>query len=723
MSQGKLGLTDSSDQVDFEIQEDELSQIIRESGLEMLNESAPTESSKSSKSVESITKLSESLNKKVSLRFRLAETSKVTKKTKANSLTGVKPNLSTTHLVDKFNVLKQENEKNRVKAKWFGKSNFEKDITIPLSCFLDKCTTNIRDKVSLPPTVFKEDFLPLHQKITQEINEQKEKERSAKPKEAEPHRLKKECAENLLEVLTEGFRLWRNLDEEISKNMVASLEASGHLDYIRSLGTDPNKFIQEKENLNKFLSAIEPKRIGALFKAVIDPKKGIESPDLAVTIMDRLGIYNPSEILEYLKPHPKVLTEVILGSFKAVLEKQELKTFLRDNPPAIKSVGFLLHDGPLKNFHVDTMKSLNGDVLELAKFKIDPKKPIDKNTQEAYSKFLNKVADKITANSLPNTLLSCCKEIYSTYLKLSNDQRAAADNMVTFLVLRVYTPMVCVDFPKLFAELEKQAIAKKQDATELKNQKEAFDSHYVLLAKVLQNAGNSTEIKEQNLIVLNPLIRSLTQRFVGIANDILIRIQNEDLEELEELQDDEELEEIKDEDPLFEIVERDGREFVIGAITSSNPLLWIDLDEFGKRFCISTAKPKVQGNWGEGNQFCALMALKWLDKRPQTLKLGELGQEEQVIMASRLVDSTMEAQVNLAKVQLKSVSTKTLGQSDLPRKGALIWMGNDRHVMAAEILGNGKAKFYDPDVGTTETIAIEELKVRTSNCNTFVASA
>jgi hypothetical protein len=364
---------------------------------------------------------------------------------------------------------------------------------------------------------------------------------------------------------------------------------------------------------------------------------------------------------------------------------------------------------------------VKGDVLELASFKkIDPKEAIDEETQKAYSRFLNKLVDKIKANDLPKMVLEYCKEIYTAYFKLSNDQQAATDKMVNFLILRIYSPMVVVDFPKVLAQLEQQAIANKQDTTELKNQKEAFKVHGTLVSKLLQNSANKTIPNDRNLHVFIPLIESITQRFVQLADQILIRIQSE---ELQELPDDEELQEIEDDEPLFEIVEHDGKEFVIGAITNSNPKLWEDHVDFTQRFCISTDKPTIQGAWDDGNRFCSLMALQWLDKRPQTLKFGELSQDAQIEMANKLVGLDMNAQVSLAKSQLGASSSTTLAETVYSRTGALIWMGTDKHVMAAEILGNGTAKFYDPDIGTTVTIAISELKQRASECNIFVVSA
>jgi hypothetical protein len=327
-----------------------------------------------------------------------------------------------------------------------------------------------------------------------------------------------------------------------------------------------------------------------------------------------------------------------------------------------------------------------------------------------YKAVLAKLDIKLVSSELLDYMRCIAERIFEFR---PNDVALVKERLADFIALRIVNPML-IDVAG--------AIGKKNKLTP--EAKQSLQTHGATLGKVIQKAGTKARL-EPNQKPFEAEYNQFVERLEKIANHMFNRLYPEgtpvqDLEELEEIPD--ELQEIEDDDPLFEIVQHNGKEFVIGAITSSNPFLWIDHDAFGERFCISTAKPTVQGKWDQGNQFCALMALQWLEKRPQTLKLGDLGQEDQVEMASRLVDSTMEAQVNLAKAQLKSASTKTLSPSVFSREGALIWMGNDRHAMAAEILGNGMAKFYDPDIGTTQTIATEELKLRTESCNTFVAS-
>ena len=156
---------------------------------------------------------------------------------------------------------------------------------------------------------------------------------------------------------------------------------------------------------------------------------------------------------------------------------------------------------------------------------------------------------------------------------------------------------------------------------------------------------------------------------------------------------------------------------VVGAITSTNPHLWLNIttmDQTAPGYQIATVTPGV--DWMSVNQFCSLLALRWLQARAQTIppspySLSIFPNAEKITMAQQLINyASMDAQVTFAIEELGGVR-KTLDQVIIGVEsgkgtyaiGTRIWAGSDMHVMAIYLSKATEYILYDPDTGAATT--------------------
>lgn len=151
----------------------------------------------------------------------------------------------------------------------------------------------------------------------------------------------------------------------------------------------------------------------------------------------------------------------------------------------------------------------------------------------------------------------------------------------------------------------------------------------------------------------------------------------------------------------------------VGAITSPNPFLWMNITTPGRSvtsYRIATEAPGE--NWMSVNQFCSLLALRWLQEKTHGVSSSPYGlnnflDTEKITMAQQLINcADIDAQVTFA-VQELGGSRKTLDQAATGVEdgtyaiGTRIWAGNDHHVMAIYLESATTYALYSPDTGIT----------------------
>jgi hypothetical protein len=151
----------------------------------------------------------------------------------------------------------------------------------------------------------------------------------------------------------------------------------------------------------------------------------------------------------------------------------------------------------------------------------------------------------------------------------------------------------------------------------------------------------------------------------------------------------------------------------VGAITSPNPSLWmnmITLERPVTNYRIATETPGE--SWMCVNQFCSLLALRWLQEKTHGISSSPYGlsnflDTEKITMAQQLINcADLDAQVTFA-IQELGGSRKTLDQvatgveEGAYAVGTRIWAGNDHHVIAIYLESATTYMLYDPDTGIT----------------------
>ena len=153
--------------------------------------------------------------------------------------------------------------------------------------------------------------------------------------------------------------------------------------------------------------------------------------------------------------------------------------------------------------------------------------------------------------------------------------------------------------------------------------------------------------------------------------------------------------------------------FEIGTINTPNPWLWVNTTNLTD-YQVSSASPGE--TWVPVNQFCSILAVRWLQNPATTFGFRDLSGQQQLEDASTLQGfDSLQSQTAWAVTQLggEEVDTQQL-LTDLPNlnPGTQIWLGNNVHTTAALIRAKGKVKtaeFYNPDTGDTDSYLIDEL--------------
>ena len=178
-----------------------------------------------------------------------------------------------------------------------------------------------------------------------------------------------------------------------------------------------------------------------------------------------------------------------------------------------------------------------------------------------------------------------------------------------------------------------------------------------------------------------------------------------------------------------------GPTVLVGAISTTNPHLFANLNKFGEEFQIATNQPA--GDWTPVNQFCSLLSIKWLLAGAPAGPYGisKFSKDQQIAMAKTLIayneGDGMLAQEAYAVAQLtgvkKTLSEATAGVKDATKykAGTLIWAGNQAHVIAVHIKDDTHFVLYDSNNGTTTTHARADFGTQMSHrhCTAFVVHA
>jgi hypothetical protein len=155
----------------------------------------------------------------------------------------------------------------------------------------------------------------------------------------------------------------------------------------------------------------------------------------------------------------------------------------------------------------------------------------------------------------------------------------------------------------------------------------------------------------------------------------------------------------------------------VGVITSTNPHLWLNIttmDQAAPSYQIATATPGV--DWMSVNQFCSLLALRWLQARthatpPSPYSLSIFPNAEKLTMAQQLINyAHMDAQVTFAIEELggtRRTREQAIAGVESDRGtyaiGTKIWAGSDIHVIAIYLSSSTEYILYDPDNGVATT--------------------
>ncbi|WP_315766953.1 MULTISPECIES: hypothetical protein [unclassified Bradyrhizobium] len=147
----------------------------------------------------------------------------------------------------------------------------------------------------------------------------------------------------------------------------------------------------------------------------------------------------------------------------------------------------------------------------------------------------------------------------------------------------------------------------------------------------------------------------------------------------------------------------------IGKVTTPNPALWLDTSSLDKpivKYEVATDKPGGSGQWTMVNQFCSILAVRFLQKSPMPKKFGFTELANQVGEAQRLLGfKSLDDQLNWANGQLDGVIIKE-DLADFYREapvGSRFWLGNDAHVWAV-VKGSSNFWLYDPDNGQPDQV-------------------
>lgn len=175
----------------------------------------------------------------------------------------------------------------------------------------------------------------------------------------------------------------------------------------------------------------------------------------------------------------------------------------------------------------------------------------------------------------------------------------------------------------------------------------------------------------------------------------------------------------------------------IGAISTTNPSLWVDTTTLGTAsvaYQIASLFPGV--NWVQVNQFCALLSIQWLTARGAGVVKSPYGianfdPNAQKAMATQLIafndGDGMKAQENYAVSQLRGAAAdeQTVVNGMTPNTrlsypvGTKAWAGTTMHVVAYYVTSTTQCEFYDSDSGSITT---RNRFGFTTPCNVFVVA-
>jgi hypothetical protein len=151
-----------------------------------------------------------------------------------------------------------------------------------------------------------------------------------------------------------------------------------------------------------------------------------------------------------------------------------------------------------------------------------------------------------------------------------------------------------------------------------------------------------------------------------------------------------------------------GNRIEVGAITSTNPSLWVNLLTLGQpatEYVVATSSPGIDFLYV--NQFCSILSVKWLlgERGTEPFGIDQFTDAEKKRMAEILIGHTgMDDQIAHAEVQLggvrRSLDEVALGVEDGAYKvGTPIWAGNDFHVVAITIGNEREYLLHDSNTG------------------------
>lgn len=156
-------------------------------------------------------------------------------------------------------------------------------------------------------------------------------------------------------------------------------------------------------------------------------------------------------------------------------------------------------------------------------------------------------------------------------------------------------------------------------------------------------------------------------------------------------------------------------QITIGTVNTSNPNLWLDKGSLSGPvivYEVSSSTPPGGRDWMAVNQFCSILAVRYLQASPWPDDFGFRNLKHPLREAETLLQmSSLDNQVKWAAGQVGG-TTVTIHElhhlfEHLPA-GVVFWLGNAGHAWAA-IKNPSHVTLYDPDRGSADYVTMEDF--------------